>query len=86
MSVDAVALTTNRVQFVVGSGGKPTGVLLDMPTWEHIVESLEDAEDMAVVREALAGLKAVGGDRAKAGFRPWAEVRAELLANDDSEE
>jgi hypothetical protein len=86
MSVNEVALATNRVQFIVGSGGQPTGVLLDMATWEHIVEALEDAEDVAVVREALAGLKAAGGDRAKAGFRPWAEVRAELSADDDAQE
>ena len=86
MSVDEVALTTNRVQFVVGAEGQPTGVLLDMATWEHIVAALEDAEDMAVVREALAVLNAAGGDRAKAGFRPWAEVRAKLLADDDAQE
>ena len=85
MSVNEATLTTNRVQFVVGSGGQPTGVLLDMATWEHIVESLEDAEDLVVVREALAGLKAADGDRVKAGFRPWAAVRAELLADDDAD-
>jgi hypothetical protein len=86
MSVDEFALTTNRVQFVVGAEGKPTGVLLDMATWEHIVDALEDAEDLAVVRETLAALNAAGGDRAKAGFRPWAEVRAELLADDADQE
>jgi hypothetical protein len=86
MSANEATVITNRVQFVVGAEGKPTGVLLDMATWEHIVEALEDAEDVAVVREALAALNAAGGDRAKAGFRPWAEVRAELLADDDDQE
>ena len=86
MSVDEFFLTANRVQFVVGAEGKPTGVLLDMATWEHIVEALEDAEDVAVVREALAALNVAGGDRVKAGFRPWAEVRAELVADDDDQE
>ncbi len=85
MSADEVALTTNRVQFVVGAEGKPAGVLLDVATWEHIVAALEDAEDMAIVREALAVLNAAGSDRAKAGFRPWAEVRAELSADDDAQ-
>ena len=86
MSIDQAAMLANRVQFVVGAEGKPTGVLLDMATWEHILEALEDAEDMAVVRDTLATLTAAGGDRAKAGFRPWAEVRAELLAGDDVQE
>jgi hypothetical protein len=86
MSVNEFSLTTNQVQFVVGAEGKPTGVLLDMATWEHIVEALEDAEDMAIVRETLAELNAAGGDRSKAGFRPWTEVRAELLADDDAKE
>lgn len=84
MSMDEVTLATNRVQFVVGAEGKPTGVLLDMAIWAHVVAALEDAEDMAVVREALAILNAAGGDRAKAGFRPWAEVRTELSAGDDA--
>lgn len=45
----------------------------------------EDAEDTEIVRETLAALNAADGDRAKAGFRPWTEVRAELLADNDAE-
>jgi len=78
-----VAAIANRVQFVVGAEGKPTGVLLDMAMWEHIIEALEDAEDVTVVRETLAALDAAGGDRVKAGFRPWSEIRAELLGRAD---
>ncbi len=54
---------------------------LPVPQLEQSAAALEDAEDIAVVREALAVLNAAGGDRAKAGFRPWAEVRAELSAD-----
>lgn len=86
MSVQvAHPVSVDKVQFVVGSEGKPTAVLLDIATWERIIEALEDAEDLAIARQALAELSAAGGDLAKAGFRPWEQVRAELIADDAKE-
>ena len=69
----------DKVQFVVGSEGKLTAVLLDIATWERIVEALEDAEDLAIARQVLAELNAAGGDLEKAGFRPWEQARAQLI-------
>ena len=66
------------IQFVIGAEGKPTAVLIDIATWERIVESLEDAEDIALAKEALAALDAVSGDLEKAGFLSWEKVRSEL--------
>jgi len=71
----------DKVQFVVGSEGKLTAVLLDIATWERIVEALEDAEDLAIARQALAELNAAGGDLEKAGFRPWEQARAQLISD-----
>jgi hypothetical protein len=78
-------MRTQNIQFVVGAEGKPTAVLVDIATWEHILDALEDAEDIPLVREALAALDAVGGDPHKAGFISWDEARAELGNLDDAE-
>ena len=74
-------VSVDKVQFVVGSEGKPTAVLLDIATWERIVEALEDAEDLAIARQVLAELNAAGGDLEKAGFRPWEQARAQLISD-----
>ena len=74
-------VSVDKVQFVVGSEGKPTAVLLDIATWERIIEALEDAEDLAIARQALAELNAAGGDLEKAGFRPWEQARAQLISD-----
>jgi PHD/YefM family antitoxin component YafN of YafNO toxin-antitoxin module len=73
-----VTLTAENLQVVVGEKGQPTGVLIDIRTWEQILDALEDAEDVELARQALAELDAVGGDLEKAGYTPWHKARAEL--------
>jgi PHD/YefM family antitoxin component YafN of YafNO toxin-antitoxin module len=73
-----VVLSEKNVQIVIGKKGKPTGVLVDMATWEQIIEALEEAEDIEIVRKALAELDAAGGDLEKAGYIPWSKARSEL--------
>lgn len=80
MSAEARTPVRTDVRFVIAPGGKPTAVLLDIATWERIVQALEDAEDLAIVQQALVDLDAAGGDPEKAGFIPWRQVRAELEA------
>ena len=53
-------------------------MLLSIAEWERIVEALEDAEDLAIVQQALAELDAAGGDAEKAGYISWKQARAEL--------
>jgi hypothetical protein len=55
-------------QLVIGADGRPTAVQIDIETWRKIVETLEDAEDVSLAREALAELEAAGGDPDKAGW------------------
>lgn len=80
MSIEHVktSLGADHVQFVIGAAGKLTAVLVDIATWERIMQALEDAEDLAVAKQALAALDAAGGDLEKAGFLPWERVHAEL--------
>ncbi len=71
---------------MLGPAGKPTGVLIDIRTWEQILDALEDAKDIALAREALAALDAVSGDLRQAGYIPWDQARAELEQMDVAEE
>jgi hypothetical protein len=74
------------VLFVVGNEGKPTAVLIDITLWERILDALEDAEDIMLVKETLASIDAVGGDLENAGFVSWKSARAELEQLDGAEE
>jgi hypothetical protein len=74
------------IRLVIGAEGKPTAVLVDIDTWERIINALEDAEDVAMAKETLASLDAAGGDFEKAGFISWESARKELEQMDDSEE
>ncbi len=78
-------LNHRDVQFVVGSEGRPTAVIVDIALWERILGALEDAEDIELAKEALSALDIAGGDPERAGFLNWEEVRAELEKLDDTE-
>lgn len=64
------------VQYVTIKGKR--FVILDAEDWEALVEWLETLEDLEIARQALAALRKAGGDRAKAGWLPWEEIREEL--------
>ena len=73
------------IQFVIGGEGKPTAVLLDISTWNHILDALEDAEDVALAKEALAAPNAAGGNPEKAGFITRDKAKKALERMDDKE-
>ena len=52
--------------------------ILDLDDWEALIEWLETLEDRQVARAAFAELKAMGGDRKKAGWLKWDEVKEEI--------
>jgi len=73
-----VTIAPKSIQYVIGPKGKPTSVLVDLKTWEGILDALEEADDIAIARDALAKLDAAGGSPQKAGFISWEKVRAEV--------
>ncbi|MFL5800435.1 MAG: hypothetical protein ACJ8CR_01695 [Roseiflexaceae bacterium] len=81
----STSVVASQVQFVVGAEGKPTAVLLDIATWERVLQALEDAEDLVIAKQALAELAATGGDPEKAGYLAWGQARAELEAENAQE-
>ena len=64
------------VQYVTTNGKRLA--VVDADDWEAMVEWLETVEDLQVAKEAAEELKAAGGDRAKAGWLRWEDVREEL--------
>jgi hypothetical protein len=74
----------DEIKYVAGSEGKPTAVLVYIATWERILDALEDAEDIGLVRETLDTLEAAGGDLSTAGFISWDEARAKFWQPDNS--
>ncbi|MEK6287411.1 MAG: hypothetical protein AABO57_16845 [Acidobacteriota bacterium] len=52
--------------------------LVNADDWEALIEWLETLEDVDIAKQAMAELKAAGGDREKAGWLEWHAVEAEL--------
>jgi hypothetical protein len=52
--------------------------VLNADDWECLVEWLETLEDFSFAKEARRTLQAAGGDREKAGWLRWDDVKEEL--------
>ena len=52
--------------------------MLSADDWEALIEWLETLEDAQVAMEALAELRAAGGDRKKAGWLEWSQATDDL--------
>ena len=64
------------VQFVNAKGKRLA--VLSAEDWEALVEWLETLEDLQIARQAIADLKAAGGDRQRAGWLKWKSVASEV--------
>ncbi len=64
------------VQFVTVKGKR--FALVNADDWEAVIEWIQTLEDVDIAKEAIAELKAAGGDREKAGWLEWDAVEAEL--------
>jgi hypothetical protein len=64
------------VQYV--TVGKERFAVIDLKDWESLIEWLETLEDVQIAKEAFAELNAAGGDRQRAGWKRWDEVKEDL--------
>ena len=64
------------VEFLNIKGKQVT--VLDVETWQAIIEWLETLEDWQIAKQALNELKAAGGNRDRAGWLKWDDVESEL--------
>ena len=64
------------VQFVTKKGKRLA--VLTMDDWESLIEWLETLEDVAIAKEAFAKLKAAKGNRKRAGWLEWNDIKDQL--------
>jgi hypothetical protein len=64
------------VQFVTIKGKRLA--VINGDDWESMIEWLETIEDLAIAKESIAQLKAMGMDRAKAGWLKWSDIADEI--------
>jgi len=64
------------VQYVSVKGERLA--VLHANDWEALIEWLETLEDIQIAKQAFAELKSYGGDRERAGWLRWEDVKEEL--------
>jgi len=52
--------------------------VVNIHDWEALIEWLETLEDVQIARQALAELKIFDGDRDRAGWLQWDQVKGDL--------
>ncbi len=61
-------------QFVVDNSGHQTAVLLDIQSWEVLLNWIEDITDIKIATQSLTELEAAGGRPEQAGWLNWDEI------------
>lgn len=64
------------VQYVTVKGKRLA--IVDLNDWEALIDWLETVEDIQIAKAAFTKLRDVGGDRKKAGWLKWDEVKEEI--------
>ena len=52
--------------------------VISVDEWEAMIEWLETLEDVQIARQAYDELKAFGGNRERAGWLKWDNIKSEL--------
>lgn len=71
-------ITLARPSYVMNAEGKPEAVLIDIATWQLILERLQDMADNQILSEALTDLKILASGNRPAGWKSWEEFEKEL--------
>ena len=64
-------------QFVVDNSGHQTAVLLDIQSWEVLLNWIEDITDIKIAAQGLTELEMTGGRPQQAGWLDWDEISEE---------
>ena len=64
------------VQYVTVKGKRLA--VVDAQSWEALIEWLETIEDVDLARQAYEQLNTASGDRQRAGWLKWNDVRDQL--------
>ena len=52
--------------------------VIDAKEWEALIDWLETLEDLQTFKESYEALEQTGGDRQRAGWQRWTDVRDEI--------
>ena len=74
-------LSLDTVQVLVGQDGLPKAVQVNLALWRRILAALENADDVALVRNVLQELDAAGGPEA-AGWTNLDDIAAVWQADE----
>ncbi|MCG3209569.1 MAG: hypothetical protein FOGNACKC_03196 [Anaerolineae bacterium] len=64
------------VQYITVKGKRLA--VVDLDDWETLLEWLETVEDVQVARDALDQLRQAGGNRERAGWLKWDDLKENL--------
>jgi hypothetical protein len=65
--------TLQSVQYVTARGRRLA--VLSIEDWEALIEWLETLQDVQIAEQTYKELEAFDGDRERAGWRKWDEVK-----------
>ncbi len=66
--------------WLVGSNGKPVAIMVDIATWQSILERLEDQEDIALLQAIQPDLERLAAGESPDGWLAWDAFEEELDA------
>jgi hypothetical protein len=72
------AITIQHPSYVMNAKGEPEAVLIDIATWQFILERLQDVVDNQILNEAKSDLKMLAGGSRPVGWKSWEEFEKEL--------
>ncbi|MFN8458989.1 MAG: hypothetical protein U0401_30790 [Anaerolineae bacterium] len=71
-------ITLPKPSYVMNAKGQPEAILIDIATWQLILERLQDIADNQILSEALADLKILSGGNRPIDWKSWEEFEKEL--------
>ncbi len=72
-------------QFVVDNSGHQTAVLLDIQSWEALLNWFEDMTDIKIATQGLTELEVAGGRPQQAGWLDWDNISEEWSDEKETE-
>lgn len=73
-------------QFVIDNRGHQTAVLLDIQSWEILLNWVEDMIDTKIATQSLTELNMAGGRPQQSGWLDWDEISEEWQDDEKSAE
>jgi hypothetical protein len=72
-------------QFVVDNSGHQTAVILDIQSWEVLLNWIENITDIKIATQGLTELEAAGGRPEQAGWPDWDDISEEWRDETEAE-